>query len=180
MAQSNWWWLLPRVQSAPLVWVGNRNHGLLIYAFGNLCTSIYYCDSAIWGNDNVGSASFIISFHQDVPLLGGTIWKYQLSLIWAMHFFNAVECDLSYNRWWCHQRCHPVVSWHNCLDNSLVEQAVVCPVAAIHEGVHNSTDSHPDVECQVSWDNSQYIPRCTHHKDQSILDPRTMLHLLPH
>ncbi len=47
MVQSNWWQLLPRVQSAPLVWVGDHNHGLLIYIFGNLCTSIYQCDSAI-------------------------------------------------------------------------------------------------------------------------------------
>jgi hypothetical protein len=33
---------------------------------------------------------------------------------------------------------------------SLVEQAVDHPVAAIHKCVHNSTDSHPDVDCQVS------------------------------
>ncbi len=51
MAQSNWWGLLPRVQSAPLVWVGDHNHGLLIYIFGNLCTSINQCDSAFWGDD---------------------------------------------------------------------------------------------------------------------------------
>ncbi len=138
MAQSNWWWLLPRVQSAPLFWVGDHNHGLLVgAAFGNLCTSISQCDSAIWGDHNIGSTSLVISFHQDVPLLGGTIWQYQLPLIQAMQFSNWVEWDLSYNRW-CHQHPrHPVVSWRNCLDISLVEQAVVCPVAAIHECVHN-------------------------------------------
>jgi hypothetical protein len=38
----------------------------------------------------------------------------------------------------------------NSLDILLVEQAVVCPVAAIHQCVHNSTDSNPDEECQVS------------------------------
>ena len=38
----------------------------------------------------------------------------------------------------------------NSLDILLVEQAVVCLVAAIHECVHNSMDSHPDVGCQVS------------------------------
>ncbi len=54
-------------------WVGDHAHGLLIYAFGNLCTSIYQCDSAIWGDNNVGLTSLIISFHQDVPLLGRTI-----------------------------------------------------------------------------------------------------------
>ncbi len=36
------------------------------------------------------------------------------------------------------------------LDISLVEQAVVCPVAAIHKCVQKSSDSHPIVECQVS------------------------------
>ncbi len=73
MAQSNQWQLLPSVQSAPLVWVGDRNHGLLIYAFGNLCTLIYQCDSAIWGDKNVDVKSLIIFFHQDDPLLDGTI-----------------------------------------------------------------------------------------------------------
>ncbi len=179
MAQSNWWRLLPWVQSAPLVWVGDHNHSLLIYAFGNLCTSIYQCDSKTWGDNNVGSTSLVISFHQDVPLLGGTIWQYQLPLIQATQFSNRVEWDLSYDRK-CHQRCHPVVSWHNCLDISLEEQAVVCPVAANHKCVHNSTDSHLDVECQVSLDNTQYIPRHSHRKDQSILDPRNTLCLLPH
>ncbi len=180
MAQSNRWQHLPRVQSAPLVWVGDHNHGLLIYLFGNLCTSIYQCDSAIWGDDNVDSTSLVISYHQDVPLLGGTIWQYQLPLIQAMQFFDWVEWDLSYNRW-CHRCCHLVVSWYNCLDISLVEQADVCPVAAIHECVHNSTDSHPDVECQVSWDNTHnYIPRCRHCRDQIILDPRNTIRFLPH
>jgi hypothetical protein len=73
MAQSSQWQLLPRVQSAPPVWVGDHNHGLLVNAFGNLCTSIYQCDSAIWGDNNVGSMSLVISFHQDVPLLSGII-----------------------------------------------------------------------------------------------------------
>ncbi len=82
---------LPRVQSAPLVWVGDHKHGLLIYAFGNLCTSIFQCDSAIWGDDNVGSMSYVISFHQDFPLLGGTIWQYQLPLIQATQFSDWVE-----------------------------------------------------------------------------------------
>ncbi len=167
MAQSNQWCLLPRVQSALLFWIGDHNHGLLVYA------------STTWGDDNVGLTSLVISFHQDVPLLGGTIWQYQLPLIQAKQFSNWVEWDLSYDRW-CHQRHHPVVSWHNCLDISLVEQAVVHPDAAIQECEHNSTDSHLDVECQVSWDNTQCIPRCPHHKDQSIFDPRKMLHRLPH
>jgi hypothetical protein len=61
------------VQSAPLIWVRDHNRSLLIYIFGNLCFSINRCDSAIWGDDNIGSTSLIISFHQDVPLLGGTI-----------------------------------------------------------------------------------------------------------
>jgi hypothetical protein len=42
-------------------------------AFGNLCTSIYQCDSAIWGDNNVDLTSLVIFFHQDNPLLGGTI-----------------------------------------------------------------------------------------------------------
>ncbi len=50
MAQSNRWQLLPRAQSAPLVWVGNHNHGLLICILGNLCTSIYWWGSAVWGD----------------------------------------------------------------------------------------------------------------------------------
>jgi hypothetical protein len=33
--------LLDLLQSALLIWVGDHNHGLLIYIFGNLCTSIY-------------------------------------------------------------------------------------------------------------------------------------------
>ncbi len=114
MVQSNWWQLLPMVQSAPLIWVGDHSHGLLIFIFDNLCTSIYQCDSAIRGDDNVGSTSVVISFHQDVPLLSGTIWQYQLPLIQAILFSNWVEWDPSYNKW-CHRRCHPVVSWHSCL-----------------------------------------------------------------
>jgi hypothetical protein len=73
MAQSNQWQLLPRVQSTPLIWVGDHNHGLLIYAFGNLCTSVYQCDNAIWGDNNVDLMSQVTFFHKDVPLLGGTI-----------------------------------------------------------------------------------------------------------
>ncbi len=149
MAQSNRWWLFPRVQFALLVLVGDHNHGLLMYAFGNLCTSIYQCDSPIWGDNNSGFTSLMIFFYQGVPLLGGTIWQYQLPLIQATHFSSWVEWDLSYNRW-CHQRCHLVVNGYNCLDILLVEQAVVPPVA--------STDSHPDVGCQVSWDNTQKFP----------------------
>ncbi len=176
MAQSNWWQLLPRVQSTPLIWVGDYINGLLIFIFGNLCTSIYEFDSAAWDDDNVGSTSHVTFFHQDVPLLGGTSWQYQLALIKAMQFFNWVELDLSYN-WWCHQHCHPVVSWHNCLDIWLVQQAVVHPAAEIHKC---AMGFDLDVEYQESWDSTQYIPR--HHllKDQSILYPRNMLHLHPH
>ncbi len=61
------WQILPRVQSAPLVRVGDHNHGLLIYAFGNLCNSFYQFDSAIWGDNNVDLMSLVIFFHQDVP-----------------------------------------------------------------------------------------------------------------
>ena len=57
----------------PLIWVGDHNQCLLIYIFGNLCTSISQCDSATWDDNNVGLMSLVISFHQDVPLLGGTI-----------------------------------------------------------------------------------------------------------
>jgi hypothetical protein len=73
MAQSNRWQPLPRVQSAPLVWVGDHNHGLLVFAFGNLSTSIYQCDSTIWGDNAICLMSLVIFFHQNVPLLGGTI-----------------------------------------------------------------------------------------------------------
>jgi hypothetical protein len=65
--------LLPMLQSALLVRVGDHNHGLLINIFGILCTSICLCDSATRGDNNVGSTSHVISFHQDFPLLGGTI-----------------------------------------------------------------------------------------------------------
>jgi hypothetical protein len=51
----------------------NHDHGLLVHVFGNLCTSIYQCDSAIWGDNNVGSMSLITCSHQDVPLLDETI-----------------------------------------------------------------------------------------------------------
>ncbi len=98
MAQSNQWQCLPRVQSAPLVWVRDHNQGLLIYAFSNLCTSIYQCDSILWGNNNIGLMSLIISFDQDIPLLGQTIWQYQQPLIWTTQFSNWVEWNLSYNQ----------------------------------------------------------------------------------
>jgi hypothetical protein len=62
MAQSNRWQLLPRVQSAPFVWVGDHNHILLMYTFGNLCTLIYQCDSAIWGDNNIGLMSHVKPF----------------------------------------------------------------------------------------------------------------------
>ncbi len=93
-------------------------------------------------------------------------------------FSNWVEQDLSYNRW-CLQHGHLVVSWLSCLNYLLVEQAVVHPAAAIHECEHNSMDFNPNVKFQVSWDNTQYILKLYHHKDQSILDPRNTLHLLP-
>jgi hypothetical protein len=56
-----------------LVWIGDHNQGLLISVFDNLCTSIYECDSALWGDDTIDLTSLVIFFHQDVSLLGGTI-----------------------------------------------------------------------------------------------------------
>ncbi len=90
-------------------------------------------------------------------------------------FSNRVEWDLSYNRW-CHQHCHLVVNWPSCLNYLLVKQAVVCPAAAIHKCEQNSMDFDPDVKLQVSWDNTQYIPKIYHHKDKNILDPRNTPH----
>ncbi len=95
------------------------------------------------------------------------------------NFSNWVEQDLSYNQW-CYQQHHLVVSWPSCLNNLLVEQAVVCPAAAIHKWERNSMDFDLNVKFQVGWDNTQYIPTLYHHKDKSILDPRNTLHLLPH
>ncbi len=89
---------------------------------------------------------------------------------------NWVEQDVSYNRW-CHQHRHLVVSWLSCLNYLLVEQAVVCSVAAIHKSEHDSMDFNPNVKFQVGWDNTQYIPKLYHHKDQNIPDPRNALHL---
>ncbi len=65
--QSNWWQLLPRVQSALLVWVRDHNHGLLMYIFCNLCTSVNQCDSKAWDDDKVGWTSHKTFSH-------GTIW----------------------------------------------------------------------------------------------------------
>ena len=51
MFQSNWWPLLPRVQSTPLVWVGDHNHGLLIYIFWqslHFSSSIWYQSLGWW------------------------------------------------------------------------------------------------------------------------------------
>jgi hypothetical protein len=93
------------------------------------------------------------------------------------NFSNWVEQDVSYNRW-CHQHCHLVVSWLSCLNYLLVE-AVVCSAAAIHKNEHNSMDFNPNVKFQVGWDSTQYTPKLYHHKDQSILDPRNTLHLIP-
>ncbi len=171
MVQSNWWQLLLRVQSALLVWVGDHNHGLCIYIFGNLCTSVYQRDCKAWDDCNIGSMSHITFSHQDVSSFGGTIWGYQLPLIQASQFSNWVEWDISYNRW-CHWSRHPAVSKYSHLDILLVEQAVICLAAAIHE-CGNSTDSHPDVGCQISWDDTQYIPKPCCCKDQSILDQRS-------
>jgi hypothetical protein len=56
-----------------LVWVGGHNHSLLIYIFGNLCTSVYQCDCKAWDDDDVGSTSHVTFSHQDVLSLGGTI-----------------------------------------------------------------------------------------------------------
>ncbi len=38
-------------------------------------------------------------------------------------------------------------------------------------------DFDSNVKIQVSWDNTQYIPKFYHHKDKSILDPKNTLHL---
>ncbi len=94
------------------------------------------------------------------------------------NFFNWVEQGLSYNRWF-HQHRHLVVSWLSCLNYLLVEQAVVHSAAAIHKSERNSMDFNSNVKFQVGWDNTQCTPKLYHHKDQSILDPRNTLHLLP-
>ncbi len=68
------WQLLPRVQYALLVWVGDHSHGLLIYIFGNFCISVCQCDSEAWNDDNIGSMFYVTFFHQDVPSLSGSVW----------------------------------------------------------------------------------------------------------
>jgi hypothetical protein len=50
------------MQSAPLVWVGDYNHGLLIYIFDNLCTSVHQSDTKAWDDDDVGSKSHLTFF----------------------------------------------------------------------------------------------------------------------
>jgi hypothetical protein len=59
---SNWWQLLPMVQSALLVWVGDHDYGLLIYIFGNLCTPVHQSDIEAWDDDDVGSTSHATFF----------------------------------------------------------------------------------------------------------------------
>jgi hypothetical protein len=56
-----------------LIWVGDHDCGMLIYIFGNLCTSVHQSDTKAWDDDDVGSTSHIPFSHQDVPLHGGTI-----------------------------------------------------------------------------------------------------------
>jgi hypothetical protein len=60
--ESNQWQLLPRVQSSPLVWVGDHNQGLLIYIFGNLCTSVNQSDTKAWDENDIGSTSHVTFF----------------------------------------------------------------------------------------------------------------------
>ncbi len=52
-------------QSALLVWVGDHNHGLLVMLLAIFALQFI--------NVIAQSGVIIISFHQDVPLLGGTI-----------------------------------------------------------------------------------------------------------
>jgi hypothetical protein len=57
-----------RVQFAPLIWVGDQNHSLLIYIFGNFCNSTNQYDSTAWGDDNVGSTSLVTLFSPACPI----------------------------------------------------------------------------------------------------------------
>ncbi len=163
------------VQSTLLVWVGDHDYGLLMYIFGNLCTSVHQSDAKVWDDDDIGSMSHLTFFSPGCPI---TWWNHLI--VWPTtdlgntFFSNWVEQDFSYNRW-CHQCCHLVVSWPSCLNLLLIEQAVVCPAAAVYTCEHNSMDFDQDVKLHVSWDNTQYIPKLYHHKDKSILDPRNTL-----
>jgi hypothetical protein len=136
-------------------------------------------DTKAWDDDDVGSM-----FHVNFFSPGCFITWWNHLIVWTTidsgkaFFSNWVEQDVSYNRW-CHQHCHLVVSWLSCLNYLLVEQAVVCSAAAIHESERNSMGFSPNVKFWVGWDNTQYTPTLYHHKDQSILDPRNTLHLLP-
>ncbi len=137
----------------------------------------YQSDTEAWDDDDVGSTSHVTLFSPGCLI---TWWNHLI--VWTTidlqcNLSNWVEQDFSYNRW-CHQHHRLVVSWPSCLNYLLVEEAVFCSAAAIYYCVHNPMDSHSDVECQVSWDNTQCIPRRSHCKDQSSLDPRITLHLL--
>ncbi len=133
-------------------------------------------DTEAWDDDDVGSTSHVTFFSPECLI---TWWNHLI--VWTTidlgnaFFSNWVEQDLSYNRW-CHQCHHLVVSWPSCLNYLLVKQAVVCPAAAaIHECERNSMDFYPNVKFQVSWDNTQYIPKLYHHNYQSIVDPRNKI-----
>ncbi len=114
-------------------------------------------DTKAWDDDDVNSMSHVTLFSLGCLI---TWWFDSMNYHWfgQCNFSNWVEQDLSYNRW-CHQRHHLVVSCPSCLNYLLVEQAVVCPAAAIHKCERNAMDFDPNVKFQVSWDNTQYIPK---------------------
>ncbi len=105
-------------------------------------------DTKAWDDDDLGSTSPITFFSSGCLI---TWWNHLI--VWTIIdlgntiFSNWVEQDLSYTRW-CHQHYHLVVSWPSCLNYLLVEQAVVCPAAAIHECKRNSMDFWS--KCEVS------------------------------
>jgi hypothetical protein len=61
------------VQSTLLVWVGDHDYGLLIYIFGNLCTSVHQSNTKAWDDDDVGSTSHVTFFSAECP---NTWWNH--------------------------------------------------------------------------------------------------------
>jgi hypothetical protein len=50
------------VQFALLIWVGDHDYRLLIYIFGNICTSVHQSDTKAWDDDGIGSTSHVTFF----------------------------------------------------------------------------------------------------------------------
>jgi hypothetical protein len=131
---------------------------------------LHQSDNEAWDGDDVGSVSHITFFSPGCLI---TWWNHLI--VWTTYDLGNTIFPTGLIKNFCitDDVINIII-----LNYLLVEQAVVHSAAAIHKSERNSMDFNPNEKFQVGWDNTQYITKLYHNKDQSILDPRNTLNLL--